>query len=85
MIRSKYYPNLFTDVSYTLFVEMPSYRPFNYFNFLEPVCKIRKEEKRGDCYHGREIGSPFLITSGDASELLKTIDKAFDNIAFAIK
>jgi hypothetical protein len=52
---------------------------------LEPVCKIRKEEKRGDCYHGREIGSPFLITSGDASELLKTIDKAFDNIAFAIK
>jgi uncharacterized protein len=39
MIRSKKYPNLFTDVSYTLFVEMPSYRPFNYFNFLNVLLE----------------------------------------------
>jgi predicted TIM-barrel fold metal-dependent hydrolase len=35
MMRSGEYPNLYTDVSYTLFVEMPAYRPFNYFNFLK--------------------------------------------------
>jgi uncharacterized protein len=39
MIRSGDYPNLFTDVSYTLFVEMPSYRPFNYFNFLNVLLE----------------------------------------------
>lgn len=35
MLRSGEYPNLYTDVSYTLFIEMPTYRPFNYFNFLK--------------------------------------------------
>jgi predicted TIM-barrel fold metal-dependent hydrolase len=35
MMRSGEYPNLYTDVAYTLFVEMPAYRPFNYFNFLK--------------------------------------------------
>lgn len=35
MMRSGEYPNLYTDVSYTLFVEKPYYRPFNYFEFLK--------------------------------------------------
>ena len=35
MLRSEKYPNLYTDVSYTLFVEKPDYRPFNYFEFLK--------------------------------------------------
>lgn len=39
--RSKMYPNLYTDVSYTLFTEMPSYRPFNYFNFLNVLLEDR--------------------------------------------
>jgi uncharacterized protein len=39
MIRCGKHPNLFTDVSYTLFVEMPSYRPFNYFNFLSVLLE----------------------------------------------
>ncbi len=51
---------------------------------LEPVCKIRKQEKRGNCDHGREIGGSFLIASGNASELLQAIDQAFNNIALAI-
>lgn len=37
--KRKLYPNLFTDVSYTLFTEMPSYRPFNYFNFLNVLLE----------------------------------------------
>ncbi len=52
--------------------------------FLEPVCKIRKEEKRGNSDHGREIGSPFFITSGNAAKLLKSIDQTFNDIAFAV-
>jgi hypothetical protein len=39
-------------------------------NLLEPVCKIGKEEKRSNCNHGREIGSAFFVTSGDAPKLL---------------
>lgn len=35
----KKYPNLFTDISYTMFVEMPHYRPFNYFNFLNVLLE----------------------------------------------
>ena len=35
MLRSGKYPNLYTDVSYTLFTEMPAYRPFTYFDFLK--------------------------------------------------
>ncbi len=41
MLRSKKYPNLFTDVSYTLFTEMPSYRPFNYFEFMKVLLADR--------------------------------------------
>lgn len=54
MIRSKKYPNLFTDVSYTLFVEMPSYRPFNYFNFLNVLLEdplIREHVLFGTDYY----------------------------------
>jgi predicted TIM-barrel fold metal-dependent hydrolase len=35
MLRSGEYPNLYTDVSYTLFSESPSYRPFSYFDYLK--------------------------------------------------
>ena len=35
MMRSGKYPNLYADISYTIFTEMPSYRPFNYFDFLK--------------------------------------------------
>lgn len=35
MLRSGEYPNLYTDVSYTLFCEAPSYRPFTYFDYLK--------------------------------------------------
>ncbi len=35
MLRSGDYPNLYTDVSYTLFTETPAYRPFDYFDFLK--------------------------------------------------
>lgn len=46
MIRSGEYPNLYTDVSYTLFVEMPSYRPFNYFNFLNVLLEDKAIRER---------------------------------------
>ena len=36
---------------------------------LEPVCKIRKEENRSECNHGREISSAFFITSGNTAKL----------------
>jgi uncharacterized protein len=54
MIRSKKYPNLFTDVSYTLFMEMPSHRPFNYFNFLNVLLEdptIREHVLFGTDYY----------------------------------
>lgn len=35
MLRSGEYPNLYTDVSYTLFCETPGYRPFSYFDYLK--------------------------------------------------
>ena len=35
MLLSKKYPNLFTDVSYTLFYKPPADRPFSYFDFLK--------------------------------------------------
>jgi len=35
MLVSGKYPNLYTDVSYTLFCETPSYRPFTYFDYLK--------------------------------------------------
>lgn len=44
MMRSGEYPNLYTDVSYTLFKEVPSYRPFNYFEFLKVL--LAKQEVR---------------------------------------
>lgn len=50
----KKYPNLFTDVSYTLFKEMPSYRPFNYINFLTVLLEekdIRDQVLFGTDYY----------------------------------
>lgn len=41
MLRSKKYPNLYTDTSYTLFTEMPAYRPFNYFEFMKVLLADR--------------------------------------------
>ncbi|MCE9647526.1 MAG: amidohydrolase family protein [Chloroflexi bacterium] len=35
MLRSGEYPNLYTDVSYTLFCEAPTYRPFSYADYLK--------------------------------------------------
>ena len=35
MLASGKYPNLYTDVSYTLFCENPSYRPFTYIDYLK--------------------------------------------------
>jgi predicted TIM-barrel fold metal-dependent hydrolase len=52
--RSRKYPNLFTDVSYTLFTEMPSYRPFNYYNFLNVLLEdkdIREHVLFGTDYY----------------------------------
>ena len=51
---------------------------------LESVCKIRKEENGSDRDHSREVGSSFLIASGDPTELFETIDEPFDNISFSI-
>ena len=51
---------------------------------LEPVCKIRKEEDRSNRNHGREVGGSFFIASGDATKLLETIDKPFDDVSFSI-
>ncbi|RJP54143.1 MAG: hypothetical protein C4586_00375, partial [Anaerolineaceae bacterium] len=34
--------------------------------YLEPVCKIGKEENRSEGNHGREINGAFFIASGDA-------------------
>ncbi len=42
MLRSGKYPNLYTDVSYTMFTEKPAYRPFTYFEFLK-VLLVEKE------------------------------------------
>src|SRR5690348_12644608 len=51
---------------------------------LEPVCKIGKEENRSNGNHGSEIHSSLFITSGNASELLETIDESFNNISFSV-
>ena len=51
---------------------------------LEPVCKIRKEEKWSNCDHGREISSSFFVTSSDTTKLLKSIDEPFNDVAFAV-
>ncbi|MBK8782091.1 MAG: amidohydrolase family protein [Anaerolineales bacterium] len=40
------YPNLYTDVSYTLFTETPSYRPFNYINFLNVLLEDKAIRER---------------------------------------
>jgi hypothetical protein len=37
---------------------------------LEPVCKIRKQENRSNCDHGREIAGAFFIARGNPTELL---------------
>ena len=44
----------------------------NYYfhHFLEPVCKIRKEENGSESNHGRKISGSFFITSGNATKLL---------------
>ena len=39
-------------------------------SYLEPVCKIRKQENRSESNHGREISSSFFITSRNATKLL---------------
>lgn len=54
MLRSGEYPNLYTDVAYTLFVEMPAYRPFNYFNFLKVLLSdegVREHTLFGTDYY----------------------------------
>jgi uncharacterized protein len=35
MLKGEEYPNLYTDVSYTLFCESPAYRPFSYIDYLK--------------------------------------------------
>lgn len=44
--KARKYPNLYTDVSYTLFTETPSYRPFNYFNFLNVLLEDKAIRER---------------------------------------
>jgi hypothetical protein len=53
-------------------------------NFLEPVCKIGKEENGSKGNHGREVSCPLFIASGNASELLEAIDESFHNIPLSI-
>jgi hypothetical protein len=54
------------------------------YQYLEPVCKIRKEEDGGNCNHGGKASSPFVIARGNTAELLETVDQAFHNIALAV-
>lgn len=54
MLRSGKYPNLYTDVAYTLFTETPSYRPFTYFDFLKVLLadsKVRDHTLFGTDYY----------------------------------
>lgn len=54
-------------------------------DFLEPVCKIRKEENGSNSDHGREIYSSFFIACGNATELFEAIDETFNNVSLAIE
>jgi hypothetical protein len=51
---------------------------------LEPVCKIGKEENGSNGNHGSEIHSSLFIASGNATELLETIDETFHNISLSV-
>jgi predicted TIM-barrel fold metal-dependent hydrolase len=54
MMRSGEYPNLYADVAYTLFTEMPSYRPFTYFDFLKVLLveqSVREHTLFGTDYY----------------------------------
>jgi hypothetical protein len=53
-------------------------------SYLEPVCKIRKQENGCDGNHGREVSGTFFITSSDTTKLLETIDESFDNVSLAV-
>jgi hypothetical protein len=51
---------------------------------LEPVCKIRKQENGGNGNHSREVGSPFFIARGNATELFEAIDEPFHDVSLSI-
>ena len=54
MIRKEKFTNLFTDVSYTLFCETPSYRPFTYYDFLKVMLTdetLKKQVLFGSDYY----------------------------------
>ncbi len=52
--------------------------------FLESVCKIGEEENGSNGDHGSEIGGTFLIASGNATEMLETIDETFHDISLSV-
>ena len=52
--------------------------------FLEPVCKIGKEENGSDGDHSSKVGCPFFIASGNATELLETIDEPFNDVSLFV-
>jgi len=72
--NTKKYPNLYTDVSYTLFTEMPAYRPFNYINFLNVLLEdpaIREHVIFGTDYYmvEREKVSEMEVSIGMRAHL----------------
>jgi predicted TIM-barrel fold metal-dependent hydrolase len=74
----KKYPNLYTDVSYTLFTEMPTYRPFNYINFLNVLLEdiaIREHVIFGTDYYmvEREKVSEMEVSIGMRAHLGKNL------------
>ena len=42
MMTDGNYPNLFTDISYTVFCQSPADRPFNYFDYLKVLLSDKK-------------------------------------------
>ncbi len=54
MIRSGEYPNLYTDVSYTLFCEIPSLRTLSYIDYLKVMLaddRVRRHVLFGSDYY----------------------------------
>jgi len=52
--------------------------------FLEPVCKIREQENGSKEDHGRKVGGPLFVASGNATELLEPVDESLYQITFSV-
>ena len=63
LMKTGEYPNLYTDIAYTLFCESPRDRPFNYFDYLKVM--LNEERVREHVLFGTDFYMVQLEKSSD--------------------